>query len=250
MDNYEISDVTEPPHKKNQYTMVWNVLTILILVSILCVISVYLLIFINPSSSLNPFPPPTLYPSLAAPTATVTPRFTLVPTWTPTNSLTQLTPFPTQSEVPMITSTPVELQITTIPGITGTPGGFAFDLKPGSPAAINSTTFHPDTGCNWSGVAGEATSLNGEGVEGLLVQLGGSIPGSPTLNKLTVTGTAPAYGPGGFEFTLAEKPIASQGTVWIQLYDQQELPISDRVVFDTYDDCERNLTIIYFVQVR
>jgi hypothetical protein len=65
-----------------------------------------------------------------------------------------------------------------------------------------------------------------------------------------MTGWAPQYGAGGFEFTLADKLFASNDALWIQLLDQQNLPLSDRVYFDTYDDCKKNLIIIYFEQVK
>lgn len=122
--------------------------------------------------------------------------------------------------------------------------------RQGSPSAIDGASFHPDVGCNWSGIAGQATSLNGESVRGLFVQLGGSMPGVESIDKLAMTGLAPQYGQGGFEFTLADKLFASNGTLWIQLLDQQNLPLSDRVYFDTYEDCQKNLIIIYFDQVK
>jgi hypothetical protein len=92
--------------------------------------------------------------------------------------------------------------------------------------------------------------LNGEAVRGLFVQLGGSMPGEVSMDNLVMTGLAPQYGPGGFEFTLADKPVASNGTLWIQLLDQQNLPLSDRIYFNTFDDCQKNLIIIFFTQVR
>jgi hypothetical protein len=67
---------------------------------------------------------------------------------------------------------------------------------------------------------------------------------------LAMTGLAPQYGLGGFELTLADKLFASAGTLWIQLLDQQNLPLSNRIYFDTYDDCAKNLIIIYFSQVQ
>ena len=93
-------------------------------------------------------------------------------------------------------------------------------------------------------------SLNGEALKGLFVQLGGSMPGVESIDNLVMTGLAPQYGQGGFEFTLANSLVASNGTLWIQLLDQQNLPLSARIYFDTYDDCQKNLVIIYFSQVR
>jgi hypothetical protein len=67
---------------------------------------------------------------------------------------------------------------------------------------------------------------------------------------MSLTGVALNYGPSGFEFQLAGKPVASKKTLWTQLLDQEGLPVSDRVFFDTYADCNRNLILINFKQVR
>src|SRR4030066_1569242 len=239
MDNFEFPEPLSHRRRKKTSALVWDVLTILVLVTILCVVSVYFLIYVDPNSNINPFRPPTLYPSLAAPTLTVTPRFTLVPSWTPTNIN------PLAANNPQATQTPIaptEAMVTPLvveATATQPPGGFAFEVQDGSPSAIAGTTFHPNSGCDWSGVAGQATSLNGEAVRGLFVQLGGSLPGIESVDKLAMTGLAAQYGPGGYEFTLANSLQATSGTLWIQLLDQQNLPISNRVYFDTYADCEK-----------
>jgi hypothetical protein len=250
MDTYEMTDAIEPPRKKKSSALVWNILTILVLLAILCVVSVFFLIIINPNRSINPFPPPTYFPSVVPATITVTPRFTLVPSWTPTNVMAEGTQSPEATNEPIITDTPATNATVVEAPITTPPGGFTFVPREGSPSAIDAASFHPDVGCKWSGVAGQATSLNGEAVRGLFVHLGGSMPGVESIDKLAMTGLASQYGAGGFEFTLAETLIASNGTLWIQLLDQQNLPLSDRVYFDTYDDCQKNLVIIYFDQVK
>lgn len=111
---------------------------------------------------------------------------------------------------------------------------------------------HPDAGCNWMGVAGRAFDLKGAVLFGLQVQLGGYLTGSSLSQdfNITLTGLAQAYGPGYYEFTLADHPIASKGTLWIQLLDQAGLPLSDKVYFDTSAECDQNLILIDFEQVR
>jgi hypothetical protein len=256
MDSNEVSVVKGAPQPKRPSARVWNILTVLVLVALLCVISYFALIFLDPSSSLNPFPPPTLNPALFTLTPTVTPRFTLVPSWTPTSAEVTLsaTPVPTNTPVPSQTPVPssplVENPILVQPVMAASSGDFAFVVQQGSPSAIAGADFHQGGGCNWTGVAGQAVSLNGEAVRGLFVKLGGSMPGKDSVDKLVMTGLAPQYGQGGFEITLADKLIASSGTLWIQLLDQQNLPLSERIYFNTYDDCRKNLVIIYFSQVR
>lgn len=256
MESSEATQVKGPPQPKRPNARVWNILTVIILVALFCVLSYFILIFLDPSSSLNPFPPPTLNPALYTLTPTVTPRFTLVPTWTPTNIPTTPTetPVPTNTLVPSDTPLPptalAENAISVEPAMAQVPQEYAFVLQQGSPSAIAGADFHQGGDCKWSGVAGQAVSLNGEAVRGLFVQLGGSMPGEENVDNLVMTGLAPQYGQGGFEITLADNLFASDGTLWIQLLDQQNLPLSARIHFNTYQDCQKNLVIIYFSQVR
>jgi hypothetical protein len=246
----EFSELKAPSKKRRPAGMVWNILTILVLLVTACIALIFFLIYINPNSGLNPFPPPSFNPANATATPTVTPRFTLVPSWTPTNIVYQPTETLASTHTPVITATNVAVPTATPPAATAATNDYAFALQKGSPAVIDANQFHPDVNCNWSGVAGQAGSLNGEAVRGLFVQLGGSLDGVDSVDDLTMTGLAPQYGQGGFEITLSDRLIASAGSLWIQLLDQQNLPLSDRVYFNTYDDCTKNLVIIYFEQVR
>lgn len=246
MDDYEFSKV-KPLRRKKKPGRVWNVLTILVLIVTLCIALGFLVIYINPYNILNPFPPPPIHPTA---TASVTPRFTIVPSWTATSIVIKPTDTPAPTHTPLVTPSntpnPVNVQANILEANTD----YAFEVQQGSPSAIDGTQFHPDTGCEWTGIAGQASSLNGEAVKGLFVQLGGSLPGTENVDNLTMTGMAPQYGQGGFEITLSDKLIDSSGALWIQLLDQQNLPLSDRIYFNTYDDCAKNLIIIYFTQVH
>ncbi|NJD57851.1 MAG: hypothetical protein C3F13_07625 [Anaerolineales bacterium] len=240
----------EPAPAKRSSARIWNILTVLILVTLVCVLSYFVILFLNPNSSLNPFPPGTLNPALLPPTVTVTPRHTLVPTWTPT-SMPQAgveTPIPTLVAGPVLRQ---EVIPTEKPAVMVEPADeYAFELQQGSPSLITASQFHQTASCDWMGVAGQATSLNGEAVRGLFVELGGALTGAESVENLAMTGLAPQYGFGGFEITIANQLIPSEGTLWIQLLDQQNLPLSDRIYFNTYEDCQKNLVIIYFNQVR
>lgn len=249
MDAFDFAD-ERPARPGRDTSLVWNVLTVVMLVGVFCVGVVFLTIMINPQAGLNPYPPATLLPTIAYPTATVTPRFEVQPSWTPTE-----VGEPTATSTPKPTSTPILSETpfgwpTSTPGPSETPSQWSFVLQQGSPASIPSLAFHPEAGCNWMGVAGQATSLSGEPVKYLFVQLGGNLQGGLYETKTTMTGAAPQYGQGGFEFTISDRVIASNGTLWIQLLDQANLPLSDKIYFNTYDDCEKNLTIIYFTQIK
>jgi hypothetical protein len=114
---------------------------------------------------------------------------------------------------------------------------------------LNSTIYHPESGCNWFGVAGQAVDKNNASIMYLTLHLGGTLDGK-TVDYLSLTGTAPDYGVAGFEFRLGDKPVASNGTLWIQVLDQAGQPLTDRVYFDTFDSCEKNLVLFRFKKTR
>jgi hypothetical protein len=128
--------------------------------------------------------------------------------------------------------------------------GYPYEVQKGSPLAVQNI-YHPELECFWMGVGGQVLDMSGAPVVGLIVQLGGALPGVQlSLPMLSLTGVALNYGPSGYEFQLAGEPVASKKTLWLQLLDQAGLPVSDKVSFDTFKDCNRNLILINFKQVR
>jgi hypothetical protein len=79
------------------------------------------------------------------------------------------------------------------------------------------------------------------------VQLTGSLDGNP-IQMRAISGKAPAYGLGGFEFILAGEPIASYETLEIRVVDSNGMPLSAPVAINTYADCSQNLILIDFWQ--
>ena len=67
---------------------------------------------------------------------------------------------------------------------------------------------------------------------------------------LGMVGMVTTYGPGSYEFVLGDQPVDSTQALWVQLFDQAMLPLSDQVYFDTFADCDKNLILINFNQVR
>ena len=57
------------------------------------------------------------------------------------------------------------------------------------------------------------------------------------------------YGEGGYEIVLQDAPIASSDAIYIQLLDQANLPLTEKIYFDTYESCDSNLIKINFEQV-
>jgi hypothetical protein len=122
-----------------------------------------------------------------------------------------------------------------------------YALSEGSPKAMASTAFYPDLGCKWAGVAGQILDAAGQPVPPatVLVVVGGVLNGE-TVELLSLNGAAPQYGLSGYEVVLGDVPIASQGSIYIQLFDPQGTPLTDRIYFDTFGACEQNLILINF----
>jgi hypothetical protein len=251
MDSFDYQDHTQPT--RNVSSMVWNTLTVLVLLAVLCVGVGFLMIFLNPASAFNPFPPPTLPPTLSFPTLTPTPRNVMPATWTPlpTDEPTATgTPRPTSTPIPTETPfslfTPTETSEASPTVVIGMP----YDVAPGSPVAISSAAFHPEAGCNWIGVAGQVLDMTGAPVStGVVIQLSGVFNGQ-FIEKTSLTGIAPQYGQAGYEFYLGDTPVASNKTLWVQLLDQAAAPLSEKIYFETFGECARNLIFINFKQMR
>ena len=255
----------EPKNSGNNLTisgLVWNILTVLTIIACVVLVGVFMLIFTNPKASINPFPPKELPQLVNVPASTVTVEIkTLPPTWTatfttvPSNTFTPQPPTATATLYTMgRTATATLTQAATTPASTATPAGsptatvagnMPFNIL-GVPTPIASTIVHPETGCNWLGVGGQVLDLKGAPVIGITIQLGGDT----TLNLLSLSGTASQYDKGGYEFTLGNKAVASKKTLWLQMLDQAGLPLSNKIAFDTFDDCSKNLILINFKQVR
>jgi hypothetical protein len=251
-DVFDYIEEGEDERSQNRSGIVWNILTVLVLLTVVCAGVVFLVVLINPNVGINPFPPPIMPVRVALDTPTPTPKSVLPPTWTPTAS-----PLPVDTSTPVPTSTPLATQEEQGGSDSGSGGvdilgDMPVVLHDGSPQYIPATSFHPNYGCNWMGVAGQVIDVNGAPVQGLIVEVGGTLGGkkigSPTV--LQATGLATAYGEAGFEVKLSDTPIESSGSVWIQVLDQAGLPLSERISFFTFDDCDKNLIIIYFKQIR
>jgi hypothetical protein len=240
--------------------LVWDVLTVLVWLGMASLVMAVAALVANPTSAINPLPPrtatvPTLVSAISLPTGTDTPGPV---TQTEPGTPGKRTPRPTRTATP--TRTPITptatFTATATPTITPTSGPsptptiysvYPF-IQRGEINAIAASTFPDHDTCKlW--VAGQAYDLQGAPYIGATVMLGGYLNGK-NLYQLSLTGTALQYGQAGYEFTVADVPANSTGSVWILLLDQSSIPLSAKIYFDTYDDCARNLILINFRQVR
>lgn len=131
-----------------------------------------------------------------------------------------------------------------------TPDPYRFTIQAGTPAeTVN--FIYPEAGCNWLGVGGQVFNKERSPVNDMIVEVSGELAGE-SMVILSMTGETPQLGPGGYVIQLAEKPIASQGTLWLQLYDLEGTPLANKYSFNTYDGelaCENNLIIVNFNEI-
>jgi hypothetical protein len=116
------------------------------------------------------------------------------------------------------------------------------------PKVLDASTFAGHDTCKlW--VAGQTFNLQGAPMVGITVMLGGYLDGR-LYQELTLTGTALQYGQAGYEFTIRDQPMKSKEALWVMLFDQSMAPLSGKIYFDTHADCDENLVVINFKQVR
>ncbi len=230
--------------------VIWNALTVLVWLGMAFVVMAVISLINNPQSLANPLRPvpPTLAAAVVIPTMTPSPEptatldpgqatSTLTATPTPVTPTATRTPSPTFTE----TATPGPSPTPTIDSI------YPFILR-GEIKTIAGSTFPEHDTCKlW--VAGQAFDLQNAPMVGITLMLGGTLE-RKSLYQLSLTGTALQYGPAGYEFTVADKPVNSKQAVWVQLFDQAMIPLSSRVYFDTVNDCDQNLILINFRQVH
>lgn len=238
-DKYNYGTASAP--KERARMEIWDMLSILTLILTACIGAYYVMIFLFPQSSLNPlkpgpgpesvFPTPTFTPILLEPTWTATPTApntstpTLVPTYTLEPSPTFFSLI-TPSETPTPTVTPEAPFSATV-------------------TYIASTIIHQDLACNWQGIGGTVVDANNADMLRMTIRLEGSYNGK-TKSDLTVSSIAPAYGKSGYEFFLGTVPVASNDKLYLQLFDQAGVPLSNKIYVDTYNDCSKNLVLVRF----
>ncbi len=236
----------------------WNRMTLVFFIATIMTGILMISVFMQPNSGLNPFPPVVIPPTVVIPSVTPTAQqtWTTVPTRTakPTKTSTP-TSEPTSSSTPIppteafVLPTSTEIGGTVLPTSKVTDSAYSFVVQPGSPANVSSSIMRPDDGCNWMGIGGQVVDMQGAPIVGLRVQLYGSLHGKiKTVPSLT--GTVDRYGPAGYEITIADYPSATTRTLWVQLFNQSGGALSDKVYFNTFTGCEKNLIIIHFKQVK
>jgi hypothetical protein len=235
----------KPARPQGSPMQMWDMLSILVMILTACIGGYFVYIFLIPNSPFNILPPGGRGPKV--PTVTVTP-LQLQATWTASPTL-ELTPSdtPRPTFTPFFTNTPFSLvPPTKTAKPTSTPKA---PFSASAPAQVESTLIHPDLACSWAGIGGTVVDANNSHVIGTVVVLRGTLDGT-AIEKQTVSGISKEYGPSGFEFVLGNVPVASDKTLYVQLVDQQNIPLSDPVQIITSSECSKNLVMVRFKRNR
>lgn len=175
------------------------------------------------------------------------PTMTPSATETHTPSLTQsTTEGPTSTVAPTNTITPTATNTETP---TPTPELRPFIMAGEQETMSSEMIPQQQLGCDWLVIAGQVWDLGDAPVTGLTLHLYGEL-GGYTINRFVLSGSALAYGESGYQFELQNLVIDSQDSLFIQLVDTNGIPLSHPYAIQTYDDCNKNLILINFKQVR
>ena len=182
-------------------------------------------------------------PATSTPTVEITPFTPQEPTLTPTLP-TILFP-EILVTTPAITNVPEKNSTYTIHlPLVGNTVEYDYQEQDGVPVYTQNFA-HSAEGCNWLSVAGQVFDGSGNPVDNLIIDVMGTL-GGDSLDYVTMTGLTTDFGPGGFEIQLADEPIASTGTLTIQVFDLEGNPLSAPISFDTLASCSQNVVIINF----
>ncbi len=204
---------------------------------------------------------PTLAPVAQLPSSTPTSEFpALIPTWTPIPEEASVTPIPfstlrpsvTPSIAPTIpshtptptpTATPTETPTASPPGPSPTPSPtraqYLFTRSDDSPRYLENRA----AGCRWLGIAGVVLDLNRRPAApgSYLVHIWDS-----GVDQRVAVGSAPVYGPSGWELFLFDSPTVRDYNV--QLESPNGTVVSQVYRVQTRATCTENLLQIDFVQ--
>ncbi len=214
--------------------LIYNALTLFFLAATIAVCLLTVLLVQNPTLPFNPFPPPTPRP---------TPTLFVLEEAAQNPEPVTMAP-PTATATPLLIATPtvpfLPTDITPLPLATYTPATFPFTLQDGAYAY---TQYTGEQGCDYMAIAGQVFDLNGEPLKFIPIHVR-DVEGF--FETIVFSGSAPQYGPSGYEVQLNTSPYEAEFIV--QLISETARPLSDEIVVRTRASCAENLIIVNFVQ--
>lgn len=163
---------------------------------------------------------------------------------------TQTALAPSETPLPASTATATS-EAPAQPTPTFTPVTFPYALQVMNPHYLGNFS-RPELGCDWLGVGGQVFNEAGAVQKDIIIKAGGELNGAPVLEEMTMPLAEPevdiAYGPGGYELTLANAPAESEDTLWVQLFSLDGTPLSEQIYLITHAECSKNLLLMNFIE--
>lgn len=214
------------------------------------------MILLDPYNSLNLFPPS----NAAAQNNVILPTATTEEI-APSPTTADAAPSPTTASAAAPTATTIVInQPTATTQILPTPTDFIFSDATATIPAVGKPLYVVQEGtpvyiaapnCDGLYVAGQVFDKNGGPVVLIWIQLGGVLNDEPLYEEEALSGSATQWGQSGYEIKITENMANSIGEVYVQVYDQNsEDIVSELIFFNTFDDCDRNLVLINWVEVE
>jgi hypothetical protein len=241
-----------------------NVLAVVFLALSVVSLGWVIVIAVNPYGLLNPFPPAPenlgqLTPVALMPTATSTRELV-----TPTREADTNTPSPSPEVTPTDTNTPAPLptlggqseskppaiQTLTLTVVLSPTATASATPRPSPTRSVFTYTasityqVHPVQVCDWMGVAGTVTDLQGRPALDAFVH----VWGLGNVDQIVAAGDQPNYGASGWEVRLARAQIIGAWNVQLITSPETKIPLSDIYTISMPGDCKKNLARVSFQQ--
>lgn len=240
---------------RNPLDLFWGLGSLFFLAITFAIGGYYLFIFIEPTNSLNFFPPdgkpvvqvpttvPTDTPVATAEGADLTATSEAIASATATDFVIVENPTATATNETLPTATDFIISgpTATQPAL-GTP---TYVVQDGSPAYLK----HIVNGCDGLYIVGNVFDENGIPVVFIEIRLGGLLDGQPLYEESAISGNAQHWGLSGYEIKISDTMIDSYSTAFVQMYDlETESPASEIIFLETFDDCSKNTINLTFVK--
>lgn len=250
MDAFDFAPDPDEKPKRSCSDVILRLVGYYFIAATLLLIGYFVLIYLNPQSSLNPFRPvqQASQGDTSAPpteTATLIPTDTLAPSETATFTATLELPTNTPTITNTIEAFPTATDVVLV---TNTPAPTVSVVRHFS-AQDNTPLYLPYSGgCDGLYVAGNVTDLNGQPLAFMIVKLAGTLNGE-VISGEDLSGGNTDYSESGWEIKISDTLLNSTQTLSVALYEQGGVdPVSDVILFDTFNSCSQNLVVINFVQ--
>ncbi len=221
-----------------------DVIALIFMIATIGLMVVFVTIWRDPWSSLNPLPPATTFIEVSW-----TPDMTALAVYFADQTATaqaENAPMVTNNtpSAPNIVTSPQNATPIVIPALDTPTGTISFTISEAGVLYIPNAN---GRGCNWSSIGGTVTDVTGQPLNGYAIQIV-DIEEPTRLNVVVTSGSSLNFGVGGFELALGSTPRIR--SYRIQLFDSANNAVSEPFQIFTREECDQNVAVVNFIQVR